>query len=158
MRLSTKGRYAVTAMVDPALRTDRGPVALIAIGQRLNISLSYMEVLFSMMRRRGLVAAVRGKGGGYLLARPAEKISLADIITAVDSPIAATGCGGKGDCQGTGTGHCMTHELWTSFDAKLIECLTAVSLKELADDRRSTSPLSPSTDARADAPADALAK
>jgi Rrf2 family iron-sulfur cluster assembly transcriptional regulator len=133
MRLTTKGRHAVAAMIDLALRGGAEPVVLASISQRQNVSLSYLEALFGLLRRRALVRAVRGKGGGYLLGRPAAHISVADIVGAVDQPIVAIGCGGRGDCRGTGTGHCATHELWAGLDARLLECLTAVSLQELVD-------------------------
>lgn len=135
MRLSTKGRHAVTAMIDLALRAGRGPVSVTAIGRRQDISVSYLEALLGMLRRGELVTAVRGKGGGYLLARPAEEISVADIAAAVDESVVAIGCGGKGSCMGVGTGHCMTHELWAGLDARLNECLAAMTLKDLAADQ-----------------------
>src|SRR5690606_34799807 len=99
MRLTTKGRFAVTAMIDLALRQQRGPVTLATISERQNISLSYLEQLFGKLRRHELVDSVRGPGGGYSLARLARNITVADIIFAVDEPLDATNCGGKGNCK-----------------------------------------------------------
>ena len=99
MRLTTKGRFAVTAMIDLALRSSNGPVALAAISQRQQISLSYLEQLFGKLRRHELVESTRGPGGGYSLGRKAEEITVADIIVAVDEPIDATGCAGKENCM-----------------------------------------------------------
>ncbi|MGH8709545.1 MAG: Rrf2 family transcriptional regulator, partial [Burkholderiales bacterium] len=98
MRLTTKGRFAVTAMVDLAMRQSRGPVTLAAISGRQHISLSYLEQLFGKLRRRNLVSSVRGPGGGYNLAQPATDVSVAAIVTAVDEPLDATQCGGKENC------------------------------------------------------------
>ena len=135
MRLTTKGRFAVTAMVDLALRQNRGPVTLAAISERQHISLSYLEQLFGKLRRASLVSSVRGPGGGYNLAQPAAGITVADIIVAVDEPIDATGCGGKENCMGDDAGRCMTHDLWTSLNNKMIEYLDSISLKKLVDDQ-----------------------
>jgi Rrf2 family iron-sulfur cluster assembly transcriptional regulator len=135
MRLTTKGRFAVTAMIDLGLRAHTGPVALAAISQRQQISLSYLEQLFGKLRRHELVESTRGPGGGYSLGRSAEQISVADIITAVDEPIDATGCGGKENCMGDDGGRCMTHDLWSSLNAKMIEYLSSISLKRLVDDQ-----------------------
>jgi Rrf2 family iron-sulfur cluster assembly transcriptional regulator len=137
MRLTTKGRFAVTAMIDLALRENSGPVALAAISQRQQISLSYLEQLFGKLRRHELVESTRGPGGGYSLGRKAADITVADIIVAVDEPIDATGCGGKENCMGDDTGQCATHELWTTLNAKMIEFLGSVSLKKLVDDQLS---------------------
>ncbi len=139
MRLTTKGRFAVTAMIDLALRQQSGPVTLSAISQRQNISLSYLEQLFGKLRRHELVDSVRGPGGGYSLARLARTITVADIIFAVDEPLDATSCGGKEDCNvgRTGnTGKCMTHELWTTLNHKMVEYLDSVSLQDLVDKQR----------------------
>lgn len=139
MRLTTKGRFAVTAMIDLALRQQRGPVTLSTISQRQNISLSYLEQLFGRLRRHQLVDSVRGPGGGYTLARLARTITVADIIFAVDEPIDATSCGGKEDCNvgRTGdTGKCMTHELWSTLNHKMVEYLDSVSLQDLVDKQR----------------------
>ena len=107
MRLTTKGRFAVTAMIDLALRENGGPVALAAISQRQQISLSYLEQLFGKLRRHQLVESTRGPGGGYSLGRRSDEITVADIIVAVDEPIDATGCGGKENCMGDDTGRCI---------------------------------------------------
>ena len=135
MRLTTKGRFAVTAMIDLALRQNTGPVTLAAISQRQQISLSYLEQLFGKLRRHALVESTRGPGGGYALGRDAAQITVADIILAVDEPLDATGCGGKDDCMGEGSGRCMTHDLWTQLNGKMIEFLNSVSLKSLVDEQ-----------------------
>ncbi|GMV46774.1 MAG: hypothetical protein AMXMBFR66_21720 [Pseudomonadota bacterium] len=135
MRLTTKGRFAVTAMIDLGLRAQSGPVALAAISQRQHISLSYLEQLFGKLRRHQLVESTRGPGGGYSLGRAAADISVADIIVAVDEPIDATGCGGKEDCMGQDAGKCMTHDLWTSLNEKMIEYLDSISLGRLVDEQ-----------------------
>jgi Rrf2 family iron-sulfur cluster assembly transcriptional regulator len=111
MRLTTKGRFAVTAMIDLGLRSHAGPVALAAISQRQQISLSYLEQLFGKLRRHELVESTRGPGGGYSLGRSAGEITVADIIVAVDEPIDSTGCHGKENCMGEEAGRCMTHDL-----------------------------------------------
>ncbi len=139
MRLTTKGRFAVTAMIDLALRQHSGPVTLSAISDRQNISLSYLEQLFGKLRRHELVDSVRGPGGGYSLARVARDVTVADIIFAVDEPLDATDCGGKKDCtRGTDgrRGKCMTHELWSTLNRKMLEYLDSVSLQDLADQQR----------------------
>ena len=137
MRLTTKGRFAVTAMIDLGLRSSNGPVALAVISARQQISLSYLEQLFGKLRRAELVESTRGPGGGYSLGRSAAEISVADIIVAVDEPIDATGCGGMQNCKGEDSGKCMTHDLWTSLNTKMIEFLDSVSLKKLVDDQLS---------------------
>jgi len=139
MRLTTKGRFAVTAMIDLALRQQRGPVTLAAISERQNISLSYLEQLFGKLRRHELVDSVRGPGGGYSLARLARNITVADIIFAVDEPLDATNCGGKGNCKvgrSPGSSTCMTHDLWTTLNRKMIDYLDSVSLQDLVDQQR----------------------
>ena len=135
MRLTTKGRFAVTAMIDLALRENGGPVALAAISQRQQISLSYLEQLFGKLRRQELVESTRVPGGGYSLGRKSSEITVADIILAVDEPLDATGCGGRENCMGEDTGRCITHELWTSLNAKMIEYLSSVSLRKLVEDQ-----------------------
>ena len=135
MRLTTKGRFAVTAMIDLALRSNAGPVALAAISQRQQISLSYLEQLFGKLRRHELVESTRGPGGGYSLGRAASEITVADIIVAVDEPIDATGCAGKEGCMGEDSGKCMTHDLWASLNTKMIEYLDSISLKKLVDEQ-----------------------
>lgn len=129
MRLTTKGRFAVTAMVDLALRHGKGPVTLAGISERQDISLSYLEQLFGKLRRHNLVDSVRGPGGGYTLAKPLETVSVADIIRAVDEPIDATQCGGKENCHEEH--RCMTHDLWVSLNQKIYEYLDSVTLAEL---------------------------
>lgn len=131
MRLTTKGRFAVTAMVDLAMRQSRGPVTLAAISERQHISLSYLEQLFGKLRRRNLVSSVRGPGGGYNLAQPAAKVSVADIVTAVDEPLDATQCGGKENCADDK--RCMTHDLWATLNTKMHEYLSSVSLADLVE-------------------------
>ena len=135
MRLTTKGRFAVTAMIDLAMRTHTGPVALAAISQRQQISLSYLEQLFGKLRRHELVESTRGPGGGYTLGRGLAEITVADIIVAVDEPIDATGCSGREGCMGEDTGKCMTHDLWASLNTKMIEYLDSISLKKLVDEQ-----------------------
>ena len=134
MRLTTKGRFAVTAMIDLALRQQSGPVTLAAISQRQQISLSYLEQLFGKLRRHQLVESTRGPGGGYTLGRKADDITVADIILSVDEPLDATHCGGKENCHG-GDSRCMTHDLWASLNAKMVEFLDSVSLQKLVDDQ-----------------------
>ena len=136
MRLTTKGRFAVTAMIDLALRHSQGPVTLAGISSRQEISLSYLEQLFSKLRRHNLVDSVRGPGGGYSLARTPRDVSVADIIIAVDEPIDATHCGGKENCHSNehpGGSRCMTHDLWTTLNAKMIDYLSSVSLQDLVN-------------------------
>ncbi|MGH6827571.1 MAG: Rrf2 family transcriptional regulator [Rhizomicrobium sp.] len=143
MRLSTKGRYAVMAMADlaghapPAEPHDRSrPVALADIALRQDISLSYLEQLFAKLRRGGLVTSVRGPGGGYRLARPSEDLRIADIIVAVDEPIAATRCtpnGSKG-CTKTGA-RCVTHDLWEELGQQIHIFLSSVSLADVVQRR-----------------------
>jgi Rrf2 family iron-sulfur cluster assembly transcriptional regulator len=133
MRLTTKGRFAVTAMLDLALRHQNGPVTLAGIGARQGISLSYLEQLFGKLRRQALVASMRGPGGGYCLARPCEKVSVADIILAVDEPLDATQCGGMENCQDDK--RCMTHDLWATLNLKLYEYLNSVTLQDLVNEQ-----------------------
>ncbi|KAA6133235.1 Fe-S cluster assembly transcriptional regulator IscR [Cupriavidus cauae] len=141
MRLTTKGRFAVTAMIDLAMRQDQGPVTLAGISQRQKISLSYLEQLFAKLRRHQIVESVRGPGGGYSLARKSEDVTVADIIIAVDEPLDATQCGGKGNCNGDeNTGRCMTHELWATLNQKMVEYLDSVSLKDLVEQQRARQP------------------
>src|SRR5512134_495129 len=135
MRLTTKGRFAVTAMIDLALREHNGPVTLAGISQRQRISLSYLEQLFGKLRRHELVESTRGPGGGYSLGRDAAEITVADIILAVDEPLDATGCGGKENCMGDDQGKCMTHDLWTALNERMIDFLSSVTLKKLVDDQ-----------------------
>jgi len=134
MRLTTKGRFAVTAMIDLALRQHTGPVTLAGIAERQRISLSYLEQLFGKLRRNQLVASVRGPGGGYCLAKPMTNVSVADIIQAVDETLDATQCGGKGDCHDDHP--CMTHNLWTSLNHKMFDYLCSVSLQDLVEQQK----------------------
>jgi len=139
MRLSTKGRQAVVAMIDVALHRKSGPLSLAVLSRRQRISLSYLEQLFGKLRRHEIVESVRGPGGGYSLARSAEKVTVADIIIAVDEPIDATQCGGKENCHGadaaSGT-RCMTHELWATLNAKMVDFLDSVTLQDLVDQQK----------------------
>ena len=129
MRLTTKGRFAVTAMVDLAMRQTRGPVTLAAISDRQHISLSYLEQLFGKLRRARLVSSVRGPGGGYNLAQPPQAVTVAQIVTAVDEPLDATQCGGKENCHDDR--RCMTHDLWATLNEKMYEYLSSVTLADL---------------------------
>ena len=129
MRLTTKGRFAVTAMIDLGMRQHKGPVTLAGISQRQSISLSYLEQLFAKLRRHSLVESTRGPGGGYRLGKAAADISVADIIFAVDEPLDATLCGGRGNCDNDQ--RCMTHELWTNLNRQMIDYLDSVSLADL---------------------------
>lgn len=134
MRLTTKGRFAVTAMLDLAINetqdaVDNKPVTLAAISERQDISLSYLEQLFSKLRRQGLVKSVRGPGGGYNLAKAYTDISVSEIINAVDEQIDATQCGGNENCKDEG--RCMTHDLWTALNTKILEYLDGVSLADM---------------------------
>lgn len=128
MRLSTKGRYAVTAMLDLAIHDGKGPVTLADISQCQGISLSYLEQLFAKLRREGLVEGVRGPGGGYRLARAAADISIADIIAAVDEKVDTMLCEGRADCQDGG--RCLTHELWSNLSAQIHDYLAGINLAE----------------------------
>lgn len=138
MRLTTKGRFAVTAMLDLALHEARSPLAnnedikpitLAGISERQSISLSYLEQLFSRLRRQGLVTSVRGPGGGYKLAKNYTEISVAEIINAVDEQIDATQCGGQENCRDEG--RCMTHDLWATLNSKILDYLAGISLADM---------------------------
>ena len=148
MRLTTKGRFAVTAMIDLALRSGDGPVTLAGISDRQKISLSYLEQLFGKLRRFSIVDSVRGPGGGYCLARPANQITVADIVRAVDETLDATQCGGRENCKDEE--RCMTHELWTTLNHKMYEYLSSVSLFDLVEKqaRKAGAGVSMLTDAR----------
>jgi Rrf2 family iron-sulfur cluster assembly transcriptional regulator len=135
MRLTTKGRFAVTAMIDLALREHNGPVTLAGISQRQKISLSYLEQLFGKLRRHELVESTRGPGGGYTLGRVARDITVADIIFAVDEPLDATQCGGKENCLDDQ--RCMTHDLWANLNARMVDYLDSVSLADLVEQQKS---------------------
>jgi Rrf2 family iron-sulfur cluster assembly transcriptional regulator len=134
MRLTTKGRFAVTAMVDLALHANEGPVTLAEISGRQSISLSYLEQLFGKLRRHELVESVRGPGGGYTLARAMNVITVAHIVTAVDEALDATQCGGRENCHDDR--RCMTHDLWANLNVKMIEYLDSVSLHDLVTKQR----------------------
>ena len=138
MRLTTKGRFAVTAMIDLAMREGNGPVTLADISERQKISLSYLEQLFGRLRRRGLVSSVRGPGGGYRIAKPAQEMSVADIIVAVDEPIDATQCGGKENCRDDQK--CITHDLWQSLNERIFDYLRSVTLDQLVAKQQSGGP------------------
>jgi len=132
MRLTTKGRFAVTAMADLAMRGGKAPVTLAAISERQKISLSYLEQLFGKLRRNNIVESVRGPGGGYYLARPSSEISIAEIVIAVDEPLDATKCGGMGNCQGDQQ-PCITHDLWMGLNDKIYGYLEEVTLQQLVE-------------------------
>jgi Rrf2 family iron-sulfur cluster assembly transcriptional regulator len=134
MRLTTKGRFAVTAMIDLGLRQHHGPVTLASISHRQDISLSYLEQLFGRLRRHELVASTRGPGGGYTMGRPMSEISVADVIYAVDEPLDATQCRGKENCDNDQ--RCMTHDLWTNLNRVMVDYLDSVTLQQLVEDQR----------------------
>ena len=136
MRLTTKGRFAVTAMLDLALHGSQGPVTLAGISDRQKISLSYLEQLFGKLRRRELVESVRGPGGGYQLAREASRVSVADIIRAVEEPLDSTQCGGRENCLENQ--RCMTHDLWEELNTTVYGFLSGVSLSQLVDKQRTS--------------------
>lgn len=129
MRLTTKGRYAVTAMLDLAIHHGNGPITLGDIAQRQGISLSYLEQLFSRLRRRSLVSSVRGPGGGYSLARDAVDINVAEVITAVDENVDTTRCHGAHNCHNNQ--RCLTHDLWQDLSDRIYEYLNSINLQEL---------------------------
>jgi Rrf2 family iron-sulfur cluster assembly transcriptional regulator len=133
VRLTTKGRYAVTAMIDLAYHSQKNPVTLTAIANRQTISLSYLEQLFASLRRARLVKGMRGPGGGYQLSRQAADITIADIITAVDETIDSTRCGGQSNCQGHQP--CLTHELWTDLSEQIKAYLDSITLAEMITKR-----------------------
>jgi Rrf2 family transcriptional regulator, iron-sulfur cluster assembly transcription factor len=145
MRLTTKGRYAVTAMLDLALHAKRSPVSLADISKRQNISLSYLEQLFAKLRRGELVTSVRGPGGGYRLSREGGNIWVAEIVDAVNENIDATGCQGKGDCQDGET--CLTHHLWCDLSEQIHTFLSGISLESLLQ-RREVQAISARQDTR----------
>jgi len=131
VRLTTKGRYAVTAMLDLAFHSDAKPVTLTDIAARQTISLSYLEQLFSRLRRANMVKGIRGPGGGYTLADTADKINIADIIAAVDEPIDATKCGGEANCQKEQA--CLTHDLWMGLSDQIRDYLKGITLAQLLE-------------------------
>jgi Rrf2 family transcriptional regulator, iron-sulfur cluster assembly transcription factor len=134
MRLTTKGRFAVTAMLDLAMHGSGGPVTLAGISERQKISLSYLEQLFGKLRRRELVESVRGPGGGYNLARDAALVSVADIVRAVEEPLDSTQCGGRENCHGNE--RCMTHDLWEELNSTVYGFLAGVNLSQLVEKQR----------------------
>ena len=134
MRLTTKGRFAVTAMVDLAISGGERPVTLGDISERQKISLSYLEQLFGKLRRRALVSSVRGPGGGYRLTRPTSELSVGEIILAVDEPIDATQCGGKENCRDEKK--CITHDLWTDLNRHIFDYLESVKLSDLVEKQK----------------------
>jgi Rrf2 family iron-sulfur cluster assembly transcriptional regulator len=131
MRLTTKGRYAVTAMLDLALHGEDGPVSLADIADRQDISLSYLEQLFARLRKRELVSSIRGPGGGYRLGLKPDRIDVAGVITAVDERLDSTACGGAGNCHGDK--RCLTHELWQDLSNSIYDYLSSISLQDLLD-------------------------
>jgi Rrf2 family iron-sulfur cluster assembly transcriptional regulator len=131
MRLTSKGRYAVTAMLDLALHAHEGPVTLAGISERQGISLSYLEQLFTRLRKSGLVSSTRGPGGGYSLSRPAQEVAVADVVTAVDESVDATRCGGQADCQDGN--RCLTHELWAELSDEIYSFLSDITLGDLVE-------------------------
>ncbi|VAW76417.1 Iron-sulfur cluster regulator IscR [hydrothermal vent metagenome] len=131
MKLTSKGRYAVTAMLDLALHADQGPVTLAVISDRQGISLSYLEQLFTRLRRNGLVSSMRGPGGGYLLSGDAADIAVADVVSAVDESVNATRCGGQENCQDGK--RCLTHDLWTELSDQIFSFLSDISLAQLVE-------------------------
>jgi len=133
VRLTTKGRYAVTAMLDLAIHHGEGPITLADIAQRQGISLSYLEQLFSRLRKQNLVSSVRGPGGGYSLGREAGGIFVAQVITAVDENVDTTRCGGAHNCQDNQ--QCLTHDLWQDLSARIYEYLNQISLQDLMNRR-----------------------
>lgn len=133
MRLTTKGRYAVTAMLDLAFHQGQGPITLADIAERQGISLSYLEQLFSRLRKQSLVASVRGPGGGYVLGKDADEIHVAMVITAVDERMDTTRCSGGNNCQDNE--RCLTHDLWHDLSDQIFDYLTKISLHDLMDRR-----------------------
>lgn len=134
MKLTTKGRYAVTAMLDLALHGQQGPVSLAEISSRQEISLSYLEQLFSKLRKNGLVTSTRGPGGGYSVARGLSEVAVSEIIGAVNESVDATQCAGKENCHSHG--RCLTHDLWEGLSLQIEEFLSSVSLQDMIDRHR----------------------
>ncbi len=147
MRLTTKGRYAVTAMLDLAIHSDARPVSLAEISKRQEISLSYLEQLFSKLRKSKLVDSIRGPGGGYKLSRPLEAIFVAQIVDAVNESIDATNCRGKGNCQQGEV--CLTHHLWSDLSDQIHHFLSGISLAKLVA-RRDVKSISQRQDTQGD--------
>lgn len=130
MRLTTKGRYAVTAVLDLALHQDKGPVSLAAISERQGISLSYLEQLFAKLRRNEIVSSTRGPGGGYKLTNSVDEVSVSDIILAVDESCKVVDCGDSADCH-DGAYQCLTHDLWQELSNEIRTFLDGISLSEI---------------------------
>ena len=139
MRLTTKGRFAVTAMIDVNRYQQGGPVSLAGISERQDISVAYLEQLFSKLRRGNLVKSIRGPGGGYVLAKDAADITIADIVFAVDEPLDVTRCGGNGNCA-KGSIKCVTHNLWASLNERIVDYLESVTLSDLSGTKTVTAP------------------
>ena len=129
MKLTTKGRYAVNAMLDLALHNDQAPINLADISARQDISLTYLEQLFSKLRKKDLVESTRGPGGGYRLALDADEITIAHVMYAVAEPIDVTSCGGQQNCMGEV--RCLTHDLWLGLNRHVSEYLNGISLGEM---------------------------
>jgi len=134
MKLTTKGRYAVTAMLDLALHGEQGPVSLAEISVRQEISLSYLEQLFAKLRKHGLVTSTRGPGGGYSVSRDLADVAVSEIIGAVNESVDATQCAGKENCRSHG--RCLTHDLWEGLSEQIQEFLSSVSLQDMIDRHR----------------------
>lgn len=133
MKLTTKGRYAVTAMLDLSLHDDKGPVSLLEISDRQSISLSYLEQLFSKLRRQGLVTSMRGPGGGYSLSRNPNDIAVSNIIMAVDENLDVTNCGNASAGCNEDNKRCLTHNLWMDLSHRIQSFLDNISLQDLMD-------------------------
>lgn len=136
MRLTTKGRYAVTAMLDLSLNYGQGSITLADISDRQGISLSYLEQLFARLRKQELVSSTRGPGGGYRLSRTADEISVLEVISAVDEKVDSTACEGKSNCKGEEA--CLSHELWTSLSEQISLYLSDISLGQVVRNHQST--------------------
>jgi len=133
VKLTSKGRYAVTAMLDLAFHSKAGPVTLAQISRRQDISLSYLEQLFTRLRKQQLVSSTRGPGGGYSLARPAAEIAVSEVVAAVDEAVDTTRCSGAINCHDGQ--QCLTHELWDELSQQIFEFLNDISLQDLMDER-----------------------
>ena len=129
MKLTSKGRYAVTAMLDVALHANIGPVALADISQRQEISLSYLEQLFSRLKKSGLVDSIKGPGGGYKLSKDANEIVISEVIQAVDEDLETTACNGKSNCHNNH--QCISHNLWQDLGTEINNFLSDITLKQV---------------------------
>lgn len=132
MKLTSKGRYAVTAILDLAFHVQEGPVSLSHISRRQDISLSYLEQLFTRLRKKKLVSSTRGPGGGYSLCRPAQRISVAEVVAAVDELVDTTRCSGAGNCHDGQ--QCLAHDLWDDLDQQIVDFLGRITLQDLLDE------------------------